>query len=160
MGDHVDLVRGWQNAGIGPGDTVLVHSRLVPTLKRLRAAGLEATPDIVLDSLLDALGSHGTLLLPLFNFDFTRGVPFDIRSTPSQMGILTEAGRLRANAVRTGHPIYSFAAIGAKADAFRDVVNFSGYAQDSPFGILYGIQQNALSVRAGSVKKEQGMFLR
>lgn len=82
------------------------------------------------------LGPDGTLLLPLFNFDFTKGVPFDINTTPSQMGALTEAGRNWPGAVRTGHPIYSFAAIGARADEFADIKNRSGYGPDSPFAKL------------------------
>jgi aminoglycoside 3-N-acetyltransferase len=39
--------------------------------------------------------------------------------------------------VRTGHPIYSFAAIGGAAEKFRGVRNFSGYGADSPFGMLH-----------------------
>jgi aminoglycoside 3-N-acetyltransferase len=91
----------------------------------------------VINSFLEALGSSGTLILPLFNFDFTSGVTFDIRHTPSQMGSLTEAGRLWPGAVRTGHPIYSFVAIGRDAELFRKIDNFSGYGEDSPFGILH-----------------------
>ena len=76
------------------------------------------------------------LLLPLFNFDFTTGVPFDIRATPSQMGALTEAGRLRAPAP-CGPAIRS---IPSRRSAGRrrgsGVENFSGYGADSPFAIL------------------------
>jgi aminoglycoside 3-N-acetyltransferase len=85
---------------------------------------------------LDAVGPGGTLLFPLFNFDFTKGAAFDMRSTPSHMGALTEAARLHKGAVRTGHPIYSFAAIGARADEFAGIDNESGYGADSPFGML------------------------
>jgi aminoglycoside 3-N-acetyltransferase len=53
------------------------------------------------------------------------------------MGALTEAGRLREGAVRTGHPIYSFAALGSKSESFRGVDNFSAYGPDSPFGRLH-----------------------
>ena len=87
MGKRFDLVEAWQEAGLLHGDIVLVHSRLGRTLRRMRAAGLEAAPEKVLESLLQALGPQGTLLLPLFNFDFTSGIPFDIRSTPSEMGV-------------------------------------------------------------------------
>ena len=38
--------------------------------------------------------------------------------------------------MRTGHPIYSFAVIGAQAAAFRGLVNFSGYGADSCFSRL------------------------
>ncbi len=52
------------------------------------------------------------------------------------MGALTEAGRAHPDAVRTEHPIYSFAVIGKEASRFRDLRNFSGYGPDSPFAVL------------------------
>ncbi len=130
------LTQDWIRCGIEEGDTVLVHSSLKQTLTRCRDRGLHPTPQKVLESFLQAVGPEGTLLFPLFNFDFTKGVPFDIRETPSHMGALTEAAREYASAVRTGHPIYSFAVIGNNASKFADVDNFSGYGPDSPFGML------------------------
>lgn len=119
------------------GDTILVHSSIGRTLRRIASMGGNVTPNLVIESFLEAIGSSGTLILPLFNFDFASGITFDIRNTPSQMGSLTEAGRLWPGAVRTGHPIYSFAIIGKNAELFRNLNNFSGYGQDSPFGILH-----------------------
>lgn len=92
--------------------------------------------DLFVQSFLDAVGSSGTVLFPLFNFGFSNGEPFDIRETPSKMGKVTEAARLHPDAIRTKHPIYSFAIIGAAADRFENVDNISGYGDDSPFGIL------------------------
>ena len=127
----------WFNSGVKSGDTLLLHSSLKRTLMEGRNNGFtNLSVEDVLDSFLDALGADGTLLLPLFNFDFTKGVIFDFNHSPSQMGGLTEVGRMRPNAVRTGHPIYSFCAIGKNADVFEMVDNESGYGPDSPFGIL------------------------
>jgi aminoglycoside 3-N-acetyltransferase len=106
------------------------------TCKRYLKSGIKLTPTDILESFLKAVGQSGTLLLPLFNFDFTKGVAFDIRTTPSHMGALTESGRMHPFAVRTGHPIYSFAAIGFAAEKFRGINNFSGYGSDSPFAVL------------------------
>lgn len=130
--DPAALVTAWNAAGVTRGDVILLHAAAKRTLLKLRCAD----PRPLLDTFLDALGPEGTLLLPLFNFDFTFGAPFDIRVTPSQMGALTEAGRLHPRAVRTGHPIYSFAAIGARAHEFAGVNNRSGYGADSPFALL------------------------
>ena len=124
------LTSMWRHCGVEPGDVLLVHSSISRTVRTY-----QVSPEEILQSFLDAVGATGTLLLPLFNFDFARGVPFDIRNTPSQMGALTEAGRRHPDALRTGHPIYSFAVIGAQADRFQ-VDNFSGYGPDSPFAIL------------------------
>jgi aminoglycoside 3-N-acetyltransferase len=129
--DPASLVAAWNAAGVERGDVVLLHASAKRTLLKLRCAD----PRILLGTFLDALGPGGTLLLPLFNFDFTYGAPFDIRATPSQMGALTEAGRRHPRAVRTGHPIYSFAAIGARARDFAAVNNRSGYGPDSPFAL-------------------------
>jgi len=41
--------------------------------------------DNILDSFFYALGSEGTLIFPLFNFEFVEGVPFNINTTLSQM---------------------------------------------------------------------------
>jgi aminoglycoside 3-N-acetyltransferase len=127
-----NLVNEWRKAGVQEGDVLLVHSSIKRTLKRY----MKISPKDILESFLSALGSSGTLLLPLFNFEFTTGVPFDIRNTPSHMGALTEAGRLHTSTIRTGHPIYSFAVIGNKAEIFKEIDNFSGYGADSPFAML------------------------
>ena len=121
----------FSGAAIVEGGVLLLHSSLSRTLKKN-----EASPKDVISYLLERLGPDGTLLLPLFNFDFTKGIPFDIRTTPSQMGALAEEGRQWPGVVRTGHPIYGFAAIGAKAERFDGVNNRSGYGKDSPFSML------------------------
>jgi aminoglycoside 3-N-acetyltransferase len=125
-----ELAQNWRRCGINPGDIVLIHSSLKRTLQTH-----STTPQAVLESFLDAVGPNGTLLFPLFNFDFTKGVPFDMKSTPSHMGVLTEAARMHPGAVRSGHPIYSFAIIGPQANLFA-VDNFCGYGPDSPFAVL------------------------
>lgn len=130
------MADNWQRAGIASGDTLLLHSNITRTIRQARRKRLVIGPADILTSLLSALGPQGTLLLPLFNFDFPSCKRFDIRSTPSQMGALTEAARKYPGAVRTGHPIYSFAVIGHHAESFREVDNASGYSEDSPFGLL------------------------
>ncbi len=133
---YPDLVQSWNRAGISNGDTVLLHSNTLRTALQLTKQGLRPTMSDLLQTFIDAVGPDGTLLLPLFNFGFPRGVAFDMNATPSHMGALTEAARKHPQAIRTGHPIYSFAAIGRHAHRFSRVDNFSGYGPDSPFGML------------------------
>lgn len=133
------LAADWKSAGVEEGDTILVHSSLSRTLRRVVKMGGKADPSIIVRSFLHALGKEGTLIAPLFNFEFTQGVPFDIRESKSAMGSFTEAVRKWPGAVRTGHPIYSFAVVGGKAELFQGVNNFSGYGSDSPFSILHKI---------------------
>ncbi|MDP7191335.1 MAG: hypothetical protein QF553_05665, partial [Alphaproteobacteria bacterium] len=69
------LAAGWHDSGIESGDMVLLHSSLKKTLHRHHHQDPQVDTAAVLESFLSALGPEGTLLLPLFNFDFTRGVP-------------------------------------------------------------------------------------
>jgi aminoglycoside 3-N-acetyltransferase len=130
------LQQRWKSSGLEEGDTVLIHSNIRRTLDEYRTGKVVTSPREILTSFLDVIGNKGTLILPLFNFDFTNGVPFDIRTSESQMGALTEIGRKFNGAVRTGHPVYSFAVIGFKASEFKGIDNVGGYAEDSPFGVL------------------------
>lgn len=130
------LVDDWRHAGIGDGDVVLIHSSLKRTLRRFLKQKLRVGPADIVESFRQAAGPDGTVLFPLFSWDFPKGIPFDVRTSPSQMGSLTEAARLHPDAVRTGHPIYSFAVIGAQSASFRGLMNFSGYGADSCFAKL------------------------
>lgn len=142
MNDRVisQLARDWRAAGVDEGDTLLIHSNISRLLRRFARLGEEVNPRLVLESFLRALGESGTLLLPLFNFDFTKGIAFDIRNSASHMGAITELGRLWPGSIRTGHPIYSFAVIGGNAALFKGLNNFSGYGYDSPFGLLHRLR--------------------
>ena len=130
------LANEWKLAGVQDGDVLLVHSSIKRLFKRHLKLGMKLSPQDILQSFLDAIGPSGTLVIPLFNFDFADGVAFDIESTPSHMGALTEAARLYPGALRTAHPIYSFAVIGRRAEEFVTTDNVSGYGSDSPFAKL------------------------
>lgn len=126
----------WKNSGIQDGDTVLIHSSMRRTLRMMISLGVKPDPGLIIDSLLGEIGKSGTLLFPLFNFDFPKSAFFSLRDTPSQMGTVTEYARNNFEGYRTGHPIYSFYAIGANSAEFSGIDNFSGYGSDSPFAKL------------------------
>ena len=72
------LIEDWRSGGIDAGDVVLVHSNLRRLYRRYLKYGIRLSPEQILQSLIEAVGSAGTLLLPLYNFDFTKGSVFDI----------------------------------------------------------------------------------
>ena len=105
-------------------------------LRITASLGVKPSPNLVIDSLLKEVGPNGTILFPLFNFDFPETKKFSMHTTPSQMGVITEFARNNYEGFRTGHPIYSFYAIGALASEFKNIDNKSGYGKDSPFAKL------------------------
>jgi aminoglycoside 3-N-acetyltransferase len=112
------------------GDTLLVHS----SYKSL--GGVEGGPWTVVEALLEALGEEGTLIMPTFNFDFCKGVPWDVRTSPSHMGAMTNMVREYPAAKRVFHPIYSFAIIGKHAEFLTQERYKSSYGANSVFAKL------------------------
>jgi aminoglycoside 3-N-acetyltransferase len=108
------LMDEFRSLGMEAGDTIFVHSAY-SSLSRV-PGGVEGGPQAVVDAILDIVGENGTLIMPTFNYDFLKGIPWDIRSSPSQMGALTEIVRQDPRAKRMFHPIYSMAAIGRHAE--------------------------------------------
>jgi aminoglycoside 3-N-acetyltransferase len=79
----------------------------------------------LLKSLVDFCGPEKTLVMPAFYFGdpkfagmretFSNQPRFDVRRTPSQMGLLTELFRRYKGAVQSRHPVYRVTAFGPMA---------------------------------------------
>lgn len=124
------LVDGFRSLGVEQGDILLVHSSY-------KSFGeVDGGPQTVIRALEAALGPDGTLIMPTFNFDFNKGMPWDVRMTPSKMGILTELVRLDPRAKRVFHPFYSFAIVGKHAEMLGNLRYKSSYERNSVFGKL------------------------
>ena len=136
----------WAESGLQRGDIVLFHSSMARTFRYLLSKRVKPDPRLVIDSILDQVGVEGTVLFPLFNFDFPVTREFSMLSTPSHMGVITEFSRLNYAGKRTGHPIYSFYAIGAQSEEFKNLNNRSGYGPDSPFAKLLEMDGKIASV--------------
>ncbi|MBI5297355.1 MAG: AAC(3) family N-acetyltransferase [Chloroflexi bacterium] len=127
-----DLVAGFRSLGVEAGDTLLVHSSY-------KSFGpVDGGPQTVIRALELALDTDGdgTLIMPTFNFDFNKGQAWDVRTTPSKMGVLTEVVRQDPRAKRVFHPFYSFAILGRHAEMLGSLRYKSAYERDSVFGKL------------------------
>lgn len=125
-----DLVDGFCSLGVEAGDTLLVHSSY-------KSFGpVDGGPQTVVSALEAVLGPEGTLIMPTFNFDFNKGQAWDVRSTPSKMGVLTELVRVDPRAKRVFHPFYSFAILGKHAEMLGGLRYKSSYERNSVFGKL------------------------
>ncbi len=126
------LVEEFRALGVEEGDTLLVHS----SYKSL--GPVDGGPQTVIRALEAALGTdgEGTLIMPTFNFGFNKGEPWDVRTTPSKMGVLTELVRTDPRAKRVFHPFYSFAVLGKHAEMLGSLRYKSAYERNSVFGKL------------------------
>ena len=131
------LKKNWSEAGINTGDTILLHSNITRTIIEFACRGMKIGIPDIFESLRQLIGEDGMLIIPTFNFDFCEGKVFDIQETTSQVGSLTEYARTHPDAIRSMHPVYSFALFGNPAMSYAGLDNEDGFGNDSPFGILY-----------------------
>lgn len=136
--------------GITVGDVVMVHSRLF-SLGRI-PAGLtkEAFTDNFIDTLLDAVGPTGTLIFPTFTLAVCKSGFFDVDKTAGEMGALSERARQRQDSIRTNHPIFSVAVMGARIPTFMSASVTSCFGEDTVFDRLHNM--NATGADKGKVK--------
>lgn len=140
---RADIVQGLSSVGVRSGDVVFVHSSLSSF------GYVEDGADTVIDALLEAVDATGTVAVPTFtwgDFHDKTGVTFDMRSTPSETGRITEVFRRRPAAIRSAHICHSVAAIGPHAPALtRDTPSVFG--PEGPFATL--IELNAWNLFLG-----------
>ncbi len=112
-----DIVTGFHSLGLREGDALLFHSSL-------KSFGyVHGGADTVIDGAIEAVGATGTVVVPTFvqkvNGESatyrTRRQAWNIRTSPSDVGHVTEVFRRRPEAARSDHCCDSLAAIGAEA---------------------------------------------
>lgn len=107
---NANILRALKALGIKETDTLHVHSSYKSLGSRARSL------HDVISTLMEAVGA-GTLCMPSLTYiNVNREQPvFDVRSTPSCVGAVSECFRTNFAQQRSLHPTHSFCAVGDKA---------------------------------------------
>ncbi|GAA3413666.1 hypothetical protein GCM10020370_70850 [Paenibacillus hodogayensis] len=105
------IVRAFQEVGVGQADTVLIHS----SLKSL--GHVDGGPLSVIDAIKEVVTENGTVVFPtLVQRDFANAYRnWDIHTSPSDVGHITETFRLLPDSFRSDQATHSVAAWGKRA---------------------------------------------
>lgn len=145
-----------KSIGITKGDVVMLHSSLS------KIGFVQNGANTIINALMEVIENDGTLVMPAFpavgfNYDYLKTNPvFNVKETPSKMGIITEVFRKKENVFRSLHPTDSVCAFGKQAeylvkDHFNQLTPYNKY---SPFYklcqlqgkiILIGVDLNSLT---------------
>jgi aminoglycoside 3-N-acetyltransferase len=119
--------------GVAPGATVMLHSALFSL--GLIEGGISGFYRAV----RERLGPTGTLIVPTFTYSFRRQEVFDVRATPAarNIGVFSEFVRTQPDAVRLPDPLFSMAAVGARAAALMQRPGVACFGPGSPYGALF-----------------------
>ncbi len=129
------LINDLKAIGAREDDSIIVHSSLS------KIGYVDGGAATAIDVLRNVIGKGGTLILPsfpgnTFSKDYLEATPsFDIRNTPSRMGIITEYFRKMDGVIRSFHPTDPVCAIGPFAEYFTQghFGQITPYNKNSPF---------------------------
>jgi len=132
------LIDALHQLGLNRGMTVCVHSSLS------RLGYIKGGADSVIDAIMETVGPNGCVLMPCFSMrgsmqSFLDGKePFSVRTTPSQVGLITEVFRNRPGVLRSLHPTSSVAAWGKNAKEFihDHEKSLTPFGENTPYGRL------------------------
>jgi len=112
------LIRGLHELGIQSGDNVMFHSAFE------EHHGFRGSIETLIDTLIESVGPDGNLLMVSLPYrssalQYLEGLKkFDVRKTPSAMGLVSEYFRRRSNVLRSAHPSHPVLACGPRAAWF------------------------------------------
>jgi aminoglycoside 3-N-acetyltransferase len=132
---ETDIIEQLRLHGLNSGDVALVHSSLS------KLGNVKGGAPTVIRALLEVLGDDGTLAMPSFpalgyTYNYLSTNPsFDVRHTPSQMGIITETFRKIKGVKRSLHPTDPVCAIGKETKFLLKghSMQLTPYNENSPF---------------------------
>jgi aminoglycoside 3-N-acetyltransferase len=114
------LERALRRVGVRSGDAVMLHSAFEPH------HGFLGTSEDAVDAFLRAIGPEGHLLMVSMPYrsssiDYLeKGRTFDVRRTPSAMGLVSEMFRRRPGVSRSLHPTHPVLACGPRVHEFLE----------------------------------------
>jgi len=137
-----EIIDALGELNIPPNRVVVVHSSL------LKFGLIEGGAQGIYNCISRALGPDATIAMPAFTFSFGISRVWDAKSTPSEMGALTEYFRKNIATARSIHPFHSICAVGPRADEITSGLCASSFGEQSAFQMLY--DHDALNLSIGT----------
>lgn len=115
-----ELLAALRTVGVVRGDALMLHSAFG------RSHGFRGSIEQLTNVFIDAVGLDGHLLMVSLpyrssSFDYLKKLKvFDVRKTPSMMGLVSEMFRLRPDVLRSLHPTHPVLVWGRNAEAFTE----------------------------------------
>ncbi len=135
-----DVIKGLKNLNFDKGDYIFIHSS-IKSLGKYKDHKFPDLLSLIKNTLFEIIGSNGTIIVPTFNFDFAKGIDFNVNRTPSQlMGVFSEYIRNNNASNRTDHPFHSISILGNNSKHISNLKSKTEFSPGSAFDYL--VQKN------------------
>jgi aminoglycoside 3-N-acetyltransferase len=76
---YIPICEALHSLDIKKGDILLVSSDIMRVISLIKNNEGFFSPNLIIDTLQNIVGTEGTLLFPTYNWDFCKGLPFDYK---------------------------------------------------------------------------------
>jgi len=146
--NYCDLVCALRACGLKQGDIALVSTELfsLGCMEGLRDR--QVFYNAYVQAFREVLGPEGTLVVNSYSFQVGRmGIPYEHEKTPCTTGAFSQHVLTQPDCIRSLHPVFSVAALGAQASRICCNVSRSNYGAESPVDRM--LKAGAKAVRLG-----------
>ena len=120
---------------IKKGDKIVIHSNSAG-LMQYTNINKENVCKIFLDFLKKYIGEKGVIIIPTFNYQFTKHKNFNVKSSPSEVGFFSNYLLKKNWKKRTLDPVFSHMIFGKLNEYNIKRINAEAFGEDSIFSIL------------------------
>ena len=120
---------------IKKGDKIIIHSNIAG-LMQYTNINKENVCKIFLDFLKKYIGEKGVVIIPTFNYQFTKHKNFNVKSSPSEVGFFSNYLLKKNWKKRTLDPVFSHMIFGKLNEYNIKRINAEAFGEDSIFSIL------------------------
>lgn len=140
-----DLTEAFSVIGLEEGDIVYLSTQLYGMGPLADAPSRLEYLDAIFSALYSVIGARGTLVVPTFTQQVGRfGVPFVLEQTESLTGIFGEYIRMRPDSIRSLHPVFSIASVGACSREICTNISPVAFGADSAFDRMVRMKAKAV----------------
>jgi len=151
-----DTIKTLREIGIKEGDTIFLHSDAI-VVSQYSGFGNKKGIISFINYITDYIGKKGTLIMPTFTYSFSENVIYDIKNSPSKVGLITEVFRGMPGVIRSPDPIFSIASYGRDSNQYTSFDPYYCFGDDSSFSLIH--KNNCWIIGIGCTLERGGTFL-
>jgi len=126
----------FKNLNIKKRDNLIVHSNIAGLLQ-FNGKINDDTLCFFLKYLILKLGKESTLIIPVYNYDFTKIKKFDLEKADSHLGIFGNYALKHYRSNRTPNPIFSHLIFGKLKKKFFNTDHNSAFGKGTVFDLMH-----------------------
>jgi aminoglycoside 3-N-acetyltransferase len=151
-----DTIKALREIGIKEGDTIFLHSDAI-VVSQYSGFGNNKGIISFINYIIDYIGKKGTLIMPTFTYSFSENEIYDIKNSPSKVGLITEVFRGMPGVIRSPDPMFSIASYGRDKKNYVHFDPYYCFGDDTFFSLIH--KNNCWVIGIGCTLERGGTFL-